>query len=66
MVRLARVLKLDGIVLLETSQTGSFHDALETRRKIGPSDYGDAVRGIDNLVVELHRAYARQVGKIAA
>jgi hypothetical protein len=65
-VRLARVLKLDGIMLLETSQTGSFHDALETGRKIGPSDYGDAVRGIDDLVVELHRACARRVGKIAA
>ena len=65
-VRLARVLKLDGIVLLETSQTSSFRDALETGRKIGPSDYGDVVRGIDNLVVELHRACARRVGKIAA
>jgi hypothetical protein len=65
-VRVARVLKLDGIVLLETSQTGSFHDALRTGRRIGPSDYGDAVRDIDALVLELHRACATRVGKVAA
>jgi len=65
-VRVARVLKLDGIVLLETSQTGSFHDALRTRPRISPKDYGDAVRDIDALVLELHRVCATRVGKVAA
>jgi len=65
-VRLARVLKLDGIVLLETSLTGSFHDAMETRPRIAPSDYGHAVQDIDTLVLDLHRACAKRVGKIAA
>ncbi len=65
-VRLARVLKLDGIVLLETSPTSGFRDALETRPRIGPKDYGDAVRDIDALVLELHRACAKRVGRIAA
>ena len=60
------MLKLDGIVLLETSQTGSFHDALETRPRIGPGEYGHAVCRIDALVLDLHRACAKRVGKIAA
>jgi len=66
MVRLARVLKLDGIVLLETSQTGGFSDAMETGRRIGPGDYGRAVHDIDALVLQLHRACAKRAGKIAA
>lgn len=43
-----------------------FHDALRTGRRIGPSDYGDAVRDIDALVLELHRVCATRVGKVAA
>ncbi len=66
MVRLARVLKLDGIVLLDTSLTGSFRDAMETRPRISPDDYGHAIHDIDTLVLDLHRACARRVGKIAA
>ena len=65
-VRLARVLKLDGIVLLETSANGSFRDEMQVRRRVEPGDYGDAIRTIDDLVLELHRACAKRVGKMAA
>jgi len=65
-VRLARVLKLDGIVFLETSVSGGFREGTDIRRKVAPRDYGDAIRAIDDLVVELHRACAARVGRIAA
>jgi hypothetical protein len=48
-VRLARVLKLDAIVLLATSQSGSFHDELDVTRSIEPDDYGEAIRSIETL-----------------
>ena len=65
-VRLARVLKLDAIVLLETSQTGSFRDDLEVTRSIEPSHYGEAIRSIDALVGDLHRACVQRMGRLAA
>jgi hypothetical protein len=65
-VRLARVLKLDGIVLLETSQTGSFRDELDVTRSIEPGDYGEAIRSIESLVTSLHRTCAQRMGRIAA
>ncbi len=65
-VRLARVLKLGGIVLLETSQSSSLHYTLEAGHRIDPGDYGHAVQDIDTLVLDLHRACAKRVGKIAA
>ena len=64
-VRLARVLKLDGIALLATSTTGTFHDGMEVRHSIDTGAYGEAIRVIDDLVLELHRACATRVGKIA-
>ncbi len=65
-VRLARVLKLDGIVILETSKTGSFRDEMEVRCRVEAGAYGQAIRILDDLVLELHRACATRVGKIAA
>ena len=65
-VRLARVLKLDGIVLLETSQTGSFRDQMEVTRSIEPCDYGAAIRLIEGLVTGLHQTCAQRMGRIAA
>ena len=65
-VRLARVLKLQGIVLIETSMAGSFHDAMAVRRMIAPDAYGEAIGAIDDLVRELHQACAGRVGKVAA
>ena len=65
-VRLARVLKLQGIVLTETSVSGSFCDAMAVRRNIAPDAYGEAITAIDHLVRELHRACAGRVGKVAA
>lgn len=65
-VRLARVLKLDAIVLLETSQTGSFRDDLEVTRSIEPSHYGEAIRSIDALVGDLHRVCVQRMGRLAA
>ena len=65
-VRLARALKLDGIALLETSRNGSFHDDMEIRRCIELGAYGDAIRLIDGLVLELHQACADRMGKRAA
>jgi len=65
-VRLARVLKLDAIVLLETSQSGSFRDGLDVARSIEPADYGEAIRSIEGLVNGLHRACAQRMGRIAA
>lgn len=55
-VRLARALRLDGIVLLETSTTGSFEDRLDLARRFGPGEYGDAMGSIDWLVHDLHAA----------
>ena len=65
-VRLARVLKLAGIVLIETSLTGSFRGDMAVRRSIAPDGYGEAIGAIDNLVRELHRTCAARVGKVAA
>ncbi len=65
-VRLARILKLDGIVVIGTSPHGSFRDATEIRSQIEPRHYADAMRLVDSLVVELHQACAERVGKIAA
>jgi len=65
-VRLARVLKLDGIVVLETSSNGSFGSEIEVRRRVEAGAYGEAIRILDDLVLELHRACATRVGKIAA
>ncbi len=65
-VRLARVLKLDGIVVLETSSNGSFGSDIEVRRRVEAGAYGEAIRILDDLVLELHRACATRVGKIAA
>ena len=66
MVRLARVLKLDAIVLLETSPSGSFSDVLDVRRSIEPADYGEAIRSIEGLVNDLHRTCAQRMDRIAA
>ena len=65
-VRLARVLKLDGIALLDTSETSSFRTELGVRRCFAPAAYGDAMRTIDGLVLELHQACGRRAGRIAA
>ncbi len=65
-VRLARVLKLQGIVLIETSVTGSFLSEMAVRRRIAPDAYGEAITAIDDLVRELHRACALRLGKVAA
>lgn len=65
-VRLARVLKLDAIALLTTSQSGSFRDELEVTRSIEPGDYGEAIRSIESLVNGLHRTCAQRMGRIAA
>ncbi len=65
-VRLARVLKLQGIVLIETSLTGSFRGEMAVRHGIAPDAYDEAVTVIDDLVRELHRACAQRVGRIAA
>ena len=63
-VRIARVLKLDGIALLETSQTGSFQDEMEIRRSIAPGEYGAAIQTIDALVLDLHRVCAQRSGRL--
>ncbi len=65
-VRLAGILKLDGIVLLETSHDGCFRDGMNVQWDIQPAVYGEAMSGIDVLVLELHRACAARVGKVAA
>jgi len=65
-VRLARVLKLDAIVLLETSQSGSFRDGLDVTCSIEPSHYGEAIRSIDTLVNDLHCACVQRMAPIAA
>lgn len=65
-IRLARALKLDGIVLIETSSTGTFRDDMTIRRHVTPSGYGQAVSFLDDLVLELHRDCARRLGKTAA
>ncbi len=65
-VRLARVLKPDGIAVLETSSNGSFRSEMEVRRRVEAGAYGEAIRIIDDLVLELHRACATRVGKITA
>jgi len=65
-VRLARALKVGGIVLIGTSQDGSFRDAAEVQRVVGCSDYSDAVHMIDNLVAELHQTCIQRAGRKAA
>ncbi len=65
-VRLARVLKLDGVAVLETSQTCSFRDDMTVRRCCRLPAVGDAVHLIDTVVLELHEACAARVGRVAA
>jgi len=65
-VRLARALKIGGIVLIETSLDGSFRDAAQVQRFVAASDYSDAVHMIDNLVAELHRTCIQRAGRKAA
>lgn len=65
-VRLARALKVGGIVLIETSLDGSFREAAEVQRFVAASDYSDAVHMIDNLVAELHQTCTQRAGQKAA
>jgi len=65
-VRLARALKVGGIVLIETSLDGSFRDAAEVQCFVAASDYSDAVHMIDNLVTELHQTCIQRAGRKAA
>lgn len=65
-VRLARALKVVGIVLIETSLDGSFREAAEVQRFVAASDYSDAVHMIDNLVAELHQTCTQRAGRKAA
>lgn len=65
-VRLARALKLDGIVLVEVSATGSFEDRLDLARRFGPGDYGDAMGSIDRLVQDLHAACVERTQRVLA
>ncbi len=64
-VRLARVLRLDGVAVLETSQTGSFRDEMTVRRCCRLPAVGDAVHLIDTVVLELHEACAARVSRAA-
>ena len=64
-VRLARVLKLDGVAVLETSQTGSFRDEMTVRRCCLLPAVGDAVHLIDTVVLELHEACAARIHRAA-
>ncbi len=64
-VRLARVLKLDGVAVLETSQTGSFRDEISVRRCCRLPAVGDAVHLIDTVVLELHEACTSRVRRAA-
>ena len=65
-VRLARILKLDGIAVLETSQNGSFREGMEICWHVDPKEYGNGITWINDLVVSLHRTCAQRVGKSAA
>ena len=60
-VRLARVLRLDGIVVLAISGNGRFADALAVRRTIERSDLDDAAAAIDQVVTELHQRCTGQI-----
>ena len=64
-VRLARVLKLDGIAVFETSTNGSFRDAMEVCWTVVPAEYGRGITWINDLESSLHRACAQRVGKAA-
>lgn len=65
-VRLARVLKLDGVAVLETSPNGGFRDEMTVRRCCSISAVGEAVHLIDAVVLELHEACAARVQRAAA
>ena len=65
-VRLARALRLQSIVLIETSPTGGFSDDIQVRRCVVPNAYGEAIAAVDNLARELHQACARRLGRLTA
>ena len=67
LVRLARVLKVRGIVLLEPGLGETFFagDHRIRRREAAPT-YGPMIAGIGDVATELHRHCAARCGRAAA
>lgn len=55
-VRLARLLRIDGIIILETRRADSFGASLALRHSAVAPEFGDILRRIDNLQGELQAA----------
>ena len=55
-VRLARLLRIDGIIVLETRSGGCFGAGLTLRHSAVAPDFGDIMRRIDSLQHELQAA----------
>lgn len=56
LVRLARLLRIDGIIVLETRTAGSFGASLTLRHSAIAPEFGDILRRIDSLQGELQAA----------
>jgi hypothetical protein len=65
-IRLARVLRLDGIAAVETSHKGGFRDELPIRWVTWQREFGHAIAWINDLELGLHKECAKRVGKHAA
>lgn len=65
-VRLARILKIDGIIVLETRTAGSFGAGLTLRHRGSAPAFGPITRSIDALQAELQTACLARFHRNAA
>ncbi|WP_265548349.1 hypothetical protein [Roseomonas mucosa] len=65
-VRLAKILRVGGIVILETSLTGSFEGHLSIKSWATAPLYGDMIAAIDGLARDLQAACAAWLARWAA
>lgn len=65
-VRVANILRVDGIVILETSLTGSFEGHLSIKSWAMAPLYGDMIAAIDELARDLQAACAARLARWAA
>lgn len=61
--RVARVLRTDGIALLEVRTADHFGERHAVRRTASAPQYGAMIADIDRIVTELHRSCAARVGR---
>ena len=65
-IRLARILRVDGVVVLETSSNGSFTAGMTLRHRAAAPNFGPIILRIDELQGELQEQCAARLRPWAA